>query len=301
VDEPAPVRDFREAGLEVMVPSNCLEGDGSYDLVVHFHGAPSVMKAALSQSELNAALLVVNAGEISGDYADRYSPPGMLDWLLGRAQRVVSTQCPAADRRLRRLALSAWSAGFAAVAALLRSPEVYSRTDAVLLADGLHSALISRSPRALPPDALAVFKPFARASVDGQRYFALTHSAVPTDTYASTTECTNHLLAYLGIERVKEGRPGPLPDMWLDSSARRGGFLVEGYAGGDEHAHSQHLWAIGDTLFRRLRDYWAGAIVPPTASAAPSGSGSPIAVSVEVQGNMTCTKSGHYVECRDEH
>jgi hypothetical protein len=300
-DVPVPIRDFRESGLSVLLPSSCLAGNANYDVVIHFHGAENVMKSVLSKSELNAVLLVVNAGEISGDYADRYAPQGTLEWLLGRVERVVNAQCPLGDRRVRRLGLSAWSAGFAAVGALLRHPDVFARTDAVLLADGLHAPLLSRSPRSLPPDSLATFIAFAQASIAGRKLFAITHSAIRTDTYASTTESADFLLSHLGLVRTSTERPGPLPGMVLESSVQRGGFFLEGYAGGDERAHSQHLWALGDTLFRRLRDHWAGvAAAGPSASARSANSGPPVAVSVEVQGNVTCTKSGSYVECRAE-
>jgi hypothetical protein len=300
-DVPVPIRDFSDSGLSVLLPSACLPGDGSYDVVIHFHGALNVMKSVLSKSELNAAVLVVNAGEISGDYSDRYAPQGTLEWLLGRVERVVNTQCPLGDRRVRRLGLSAWSAGFAAVGALLRHPDVFARTGAVLLADGLHAPLLSHSPRTLPPDSLATFIAFAQASIAGKKLLAITHSAVRTDTYASTTEATDFLLSHLGLVRTSSERPGPLPGMVLESSVERGGFSLEGYAGGDERAHSQHLWALGDTLLRRLRVHWAGVPVPaPSASARSPSSGPPVAVSVEVQGNVTCTKSGSYVECRAE-
>jgi hypothetical protein len=300
-DLPVPIRDFAESGVSVLLPSACLPGDGSYDVVIHFHGALNVMKAALSKSELNVALLVVTVGEISGDYADRYAPQGTLEWLLGRVERVVNTQCPLPNRRVRRLGLSAWSAGFAAVGSLLRHPGVFARTDAVLLADGLHAPLLSRSPRTLPPDSLATFIAFAELAVAGKKLFAITHSAVRTDTYASTTESADFLLSHLGLSRTRTERPGPLPGMVLETSVERGGFSLESYPGGDERAHSQHLWALGDTLFRRLRIHWAGAAVPATsASAHVASGGPPVAVSVEVQGNVTCTKSGSYVECRAE-
>jgi hypothetical protein len=300
-DVPVPIRDFRDSGLSVLLPSACLAGDPSFDAVIHFHGAVNVMKSALSKSELSVALLVVNAGEISGDYADRYAPQGTLEWLLGRVERVVNAQCPLGTRRVRRLGLSAWSAGFAAVGTLLRQPDVFARTDAVLLADGLHAPLLSHSPRTIPPDSLATFIAFAEGAVAGKKLFAITHSAVRTDTYASTTESTDFLLGRLGFARTGTRHPGPLPGMVLESSVERAGFSLEGYAGTDERAHSQHLWAIGDTLFHRLRDYWAG---PATSASASSPELSPVlppvAVSVEVQGDVTCTKTGNYVECRAE-
>jgi hypothetical protein len=153
----------------------------------------------------------------------------------------------------------------------------------------------------LPPDSFATYIVLAEASIAGKKFFAITHSAVRTDTYASTTESADFLLSRLGLVRTSSERPGPLPGMVLESSVERGGFSLEGYAGGDERAHSQHLWALGDTLFRRLRVHWAGVAVPaPSASARSPSSGPPVAVSVEVQGNVTCTKSGSYVECRAE-
>ena len=39
--------------------------------------------------------------------------------------------------------------------------------------------------------------------------------------------------------------------------AELGSFFVDGYAGGDARAHCTHLYAIGDTLWTRLRERWS--------------------------------------------
>ena len=44
--------------------------------------------------------------------------------------------------------------------------------------------------------------------------------------------------------------------MKLISRADQGDFHVRGYAGGDTHAHCDHLNAIGDTLFSTLGAHW---------------------------------------------
>jgi hypothetical protein len=104
------------------VPQDCFD-DRQIDLVVPFHGAPPVMGHALGEARLNAALAVENLGTISQDYASAYTVVARLDDLVRRAMGLVARLCPGREYHPRRLALSAWSAGYAAVGAILARPE----------------------------------------------------------------------------------------------------------------------------------------------------------------------------------
>ncbi len=275
---PAPVsgqvREAKQGQLFVYVPQDCFD-DRQIDLVVHFHGAPPVMGHALGEARLNAALAVENLGTISQDYASAYTVVARLDDLVRRAMGLVARLCPGREYHPRRLALSAWSAGYAAVGAILARPELAAKVDAVLLSDGLHGAFVDSGWRQLPLNALAPFVEFARRAVSGTRLMAITHTAIHTDGYASTTETTSFLLDRLGLERVvfvpAEARFG----MALESEAVRGNFSVEGYAGGDEAAHARQLHSMGQTLFAPLRRRWeaTAAAIPSQPDPAASATG----------------------------
>jgi hypothetical protein len=68
-----------------------------------------------------------------------FGPPSAFDALLASTQHALDNTRRAPSGHLGRIALSAWSAGFAAVGALFRQPTLAARIDAVLLADGPHA------------------------------------------------------------------------------------------------------------------------------------------------------------------
>src|SRR5207244_3237469 len=71
-------------------------------------------------------------------------------WTFPNLLKVIDKQVKKSGRvprsaKLGRLALSAWSAGYGSVSAILRVPTNAKRVDAVLLADGLHSDFVGRT------------------------------------------------------------------------------------------------------------------------------------------------------------
>lgn len=257
---PAPIdpntileTDFGTASL--LMPPDCLPGD-VFDLVIFFHGSPAPLKESLARSRLRAAVLTENVGKISGDYGDRFGMEPTFEVELKLAVDLASRKCPQPGRRVGRIAVGAWSAGFAAALRWLAFPAVADRVDAVLLADGLHSALMDRRTRAFPPDALLQVETFARRAIKGEKLMVITHSEIETRDYASTTESSNFLLERLGLQATEARGPGPVPGMQRLTRAAAGRFVLEGYAGGEERAHGQHLAAVGDTFFTPLREFW---------------------------------------------
>ncbi len=291
-----PVRHAKQGGLHVYLPENCVL-DSEFDLVIHFHGSPPVFEKALRESGLNAAIAVENLGVLSKAYQSRYAQEAMFPHLQRRIVKLVDRACPGAEHRPRRVALSAWSAGYAAVQSVLANPERAANIDAVLLADGMHSAFIHEHDRSLPDNALQPFVDFARVAVAGKKLMVVTHSDVTTRQYASTTESTNFVLEKLGLSRKIAEHAGPLDGMQQLTTAGAGNFTVTGYDGGDETAHSQHLWAFRHTLLEPLRAYWESTAPPITDGTARSEA--PIRVTVEVTDDELCTVTGDYVECRD--
>lgn len=291
-----PIRHAKQGGLHVYLPENCIL-DADFDLVLHFHGAPPVFAKALRESGINAAIAVENLGLMSNAYKSRYSLDATFEFLKHRIVKLVDRACPGAEHQPRRVALSAWSAGYAAVEDILASPERAAEIDAVLLADGMHSAFMHPKLRDLPDNALKPFVEFAREAVAGKKFMIVTHSDVTTGEYASTTESADFLLGKLNVSRESVDRSGPLDGMHQVTEATSGNFKLMGFDGGNEKAHSQHLWAFRDTLLEPLREHWESTAPPVTDTTKRSGQ--PISVTVEVNDDELCTVIGDYVECRE--
>jgi hypothetical protein len=257
VDVNAPERPrlvVTQANNAVLLPADCFGDSSTYDVVIHFHGIHTALEPAMARSGLHAAMLVLNDGIGASVYSQKYQFDWSLPWLLKRIHRVVQRECPMPGRRVGRVALSAWSAGYAAVWRILLHPETSTEVDAVLLADGLHARVGDGGE--LGAADMRPFLRFAREAVAGKKLFAITHSEIPTPGYASTTETADYLLAELGMRRVHEWRDGPRPGMMLLSSAERGWLSIEGYVGISKRAHADHQWAMGSTLLPRLREWW---------------------------------------------
>jgi hypothetical protein len=153
--------------------------------------------------------------------------------------------CPGADAKPRRIALTAWSAGYGAVEKLLSRAEDRERVDAALLADGLHAGFTDRWKRTLAPNALQAFRDFGELAKQGKKLFAITHSSIMTDGYGSTTECSRFLLAALNV-----ACDDPLV------SAKVSAFSVEGFTGNDKAAHIIQFRQMDTTLLSKLRSRW---------------------------------------------
>jgi hypothetical protein len=255
-NEPARAR-FGYAVL--YVPTFFHAVDGTYDLVVHFHGMSSVQEENFERAGVNAAVVSVNLGVASDAYADAFRAPGTFDALLRQTHRALQATgrlgaAPLGAARLGRIALSAWSAGFASVGSILKQPGVADRVDAVLLADGPHANYIA--PHRVNDAAIERWARIAEAAMRGEKLFALTHSSIPTVGYPSTTETIGELLKLTDMEKVPTDAIGPR-GMRAIYESHRGDFHVEGYEGQTAKDHIDHIKAMGDTLLPYLRERWA--------------------------------------------
>jgi hypothetical protein len=249
----APAR-ARFGHAELYVPTFFAPVDGTYDLVVHFHGMASLQEDNFERARLNAAVVSVNLGVASDAYADAFRAPGSFDALLRQAHRALVATGRAQGAHLGRVALTAWSAGFASVGAILRQPGVLDRVDAVLLADGPHANYVA--PHKVNDAAIARWVQVAEEAKDGDKLFALTHSSIPTEGYPSTTETIGELLKLTDVEKVPTDATGPR-GMRAIYESHRGDFHVAGYEGTTKKDHIDHIKAMAETLLPYLRDRWA--------------------------------------------
>ena len=265
----APLRHVTRQGRVVFIPEGCRSVESPYDLVVHFHGAPTSLEPTYEKSGIGGVLAIFNLGIGSGAYEDAFSPRGAFEEALARVADVVAERCPGASKVQRRIALTGWSAGYGAIWKVLDRQVLADRVDAVLLADGLHAGFEPdrKAQRQVNAAQMAAFSLYADRAAAGEKLFAMTHSSIMTP-YASTTETSNFLLMQQNVPRVAHDTFGPRPGMQLLSRADRGGLHVQGYTGNDPPAHCDHLHAMGETLFPYLRDLWSRTPLSESAAAA---------------------------------
>ncbi|MCU0691760.1 MAG: hypothetical protein MUF54_10195 [Polyangiaceae bacterium] len=255
------------------VPSGFVPEDGTYDMLVHFHGVPTRMRPAFQAAGFDHAVLVtVNLGLGSGPYEERFALPAAFPQLLASIERAMDEREATRGLKRGRLALSGWSAGYGAIKQVLAQPAVRDGVDAVLLADGLHAGFVGPYGRTIHALRMAPFVAFAEQAVQGSKLLAIAHSAIRTTTYASTTETARYLAAALGLQTGKaDGQR--VGSMEMTSRVEQRGFRVHGFAGSDANAHVDHLAHIDETLLGQLRTWWnGGASVADSNANAQSGS-----------------------------
>jgi hypothetical protein len=243
----------RVGNADMYVPTFFHAQDGAYDLVVHFHGMASLQEDNFERAHLNAVVVSVNLGTASDAYADAFRAPGSFDALLARTQRALDKTGRAPGAHLGRIALSAWSAGFASVGAILKQPGVADRVDAVILADGPHT-MYDASHHIYEP-GMQKWVSLAQAAMRGEKLFALTHSSIPTIGFPSTTETIGELLKLASVEKEPHAAIGPR-DMREIYEANVGDFHVAGYEGQTKKDHIDHIKGMSETLLPLLRERW---------------------------------------------
>lgn len=217
------------------------------DLIVHLHGEEPVRRE-LAESGAPLVLATYTLGPDQG-YAPAFAGPRLAQ-VTSEVEQALSGELGRAVR-VRKLGLSAWSAGFTGVAAVLAQPSG-RKPDAVALIDGLHAP---RADRQAFRAQLAPFLEYARQASAGEGWLLVSHSSIDPPDFASTTETAHYLIAELGgsPELVRqEERYG----LQLVELFRRGDLQVRGYAGNDKPDHCAQLALLRD-VYAELARRWA--------------------------------------------
>jgi hypothetical protein len=254
----------------LFVPPKFRSDDGEFDVYIHFHGNPTVVKESAAGASLNALVYAVNLGNGSGPYEDKYAVAGVLEQTINKIQETAKNR-GLRDAKVRRVALGSWSAGYGALAKLLDVEANVQKIDSVLVMDGIHAAYLDPKTKAVDPARLAPFTRFAKLASEGKRLFSITHSDIGGMTYASTSETADALLREVGSTRAQTKETPPrvttpallaaLPkpqDTWLEqtSDAKMGGLHVRGYSGQTPDQHMAHLVQMSVTVLPELAERW---------------------------------------------
>lgn len=241
----------RESALgqgSLYIPERAIDEFGRFDLVVHLHGREPVLREiAASMQPLVLHTFTLAPGE---SYGPHFSGPRLFPELIERVEAAISERAGRATR-VRHVALTAWSAGFEGVRAVLSQPEE-PRLDAIALIDALHAP---RDPAAFEM-RLAPFVAFAERAVAGERLMIVTHSSIRTPDYASTTETAHRLVSELGGRPLAVRRDDGF-GLELVETFTRGELYVRGYAGNDKADHCAQLFLMR-SVFNALAKRWKG-------------------------------------------
>jgi hypothetical protein len=239
-EKPKGRRDKLRVGT-LFVPDS-VKVQGKIPLFIHFHGSPWLPEVAATTLG-RAAVITVQLGTGSAIYGKAFADPATFGELLSEAEANAGV-------RFEPVGLTAWSAGYGAVRAILKAPEAYERVRFILLLDGLHAGYVSGKPGTresqLRAEDLEVFVRFAKHAADGKKLI-VTHTEIFPGTFASTTETADYLLKQLKLRRQAVLKWGPMQTQQL-SETRKGKLVVAGFAGNSAPDHVDQLHALPEFL-----------------------------------------------------
>jgi len=242
--------DWAPIGLGKLSAPRALDlgESGDFELVIHLNGDIPVRRELIQSGQ--PFVLYALTLDPSQSYAPVFTGPHVYEAMVSAIEQTM-TQRVGKPAHARRVALSAWSAGFVGIEAALAQPQSKD-VDAVILIDGLHAP---RGDEAAFKAQLDPFLSYARRAAAGERLMVVSHSSIDPPNFASTTECAHYLIAALGGTPLAVRRADPL-GLELVEYYSRGGFQVRGYAGNDKADHCAQL-AVLRTAFTALGRRWA--------------------------------------------
>lgn len=229
------------------IPAPNLKAPDERTLLVHLFGSAYVPMHAVALAGSPYVLAVVNLGAGSSAYERPLSDSTAWNNLLKRIREESSART-GGRVHLGRVIVSAFSAGYGGVRALLSDESVAASINGVILLDGLHTSYLpERTVLAeggvLDTAKLVPFLRYARRAVAGETKMLITHSEIFPGTFASTTETTDWLISSLGLTRTPVLKWGP-SGMQQISEVKRGGLAIMGFAGNTGPDHIDHLHGL---------------------------------------------------------
>jgi hypothetical protein len=248
----------RIAGMNVWLPPG-LAKDEPYDVVVHFHGHPAVVADGYRRSGVRAVVAIVNMGISSAVYEHTFKDRARFAKIRRALRKGLERRGWRSGER--RLVLSSFSAGYAALRSLLRDDALEREVDAIIMLDGMHASLDRAGT--IETTSIAPFVRFAERAARGEKLMVVTHSQIETRRYASTTRAVDAVLEAVHVpgrerEGVVRGKAlGGTPVTLARTREARGGALhVAGFEGNDADGHSKHLLGAGEIAFAKLARHW---------------------------------------------
>jgi hypothetical protein len=221
--------------------------DGKFILVFHLHSASWAAENQVYRGNVNAVLFNIHLGALSSPYQNYFSNQlnfqTILNLIVSRlASGIINNPVP------DKIILTSFSAGYAGVREILKTPDYYNKINALTLADGLHS----NSDLSTMHQQMKDFVKFGKDARDRRKIFYLTHSSITTSGYQSTTQTANYLIDSLGIQRIPFIANDEIGLQY--SRCDTGNFHLKGYNGNTADDHLKHLYAMHLMLSSVIQD-----------------------------------------------
>jgi hypothetical protein len=261
----------------LVTPKTFTIKEGDYDLIIHFHGNRHIVQESVEHAGIDAALAIINVGIRSAPYRNHYQSPESFDGLLAQIDQGLRRR-GVHHPKLRRLALTSWSAGYGAIESILQvrhsPPPETDQLDAIIALDGVHAGFVDGDHDRLSERTISAFLNAARAAAQGALLVSLTHSEIDPIEYASTKRTQEYILGavgghpnrgpvlpmppYLQLESARGAVPqGKEKHMVPLSDTRVGLFRVQGFEGITAEHHSAHLTQMAAVALPDLAKRWA--------------------------------------------
>lgn len=217
------------------------------DIMVHFHGADSVVLENFIQSGRSGVLVVINYPGLSAAYDVPFTDRHLFRTILADAQSRLS-QVYGRPIGIGRLALTSFSAGYAAVRRILQYPDYDGMVTDIVLADSLYASYVNVNGTNVPdPAQIKDFTRMALRATLGRATFTMTHSQLFPGTYASTRECADAIISAVGATRTAASGTDAT-GMTLESTVNKAFFRIRSYQGTTGDDHMNHLHQMQEAL-----------------------------------------------------
>jgi hypothetical protein len=250
---------FEKDEATLFIPPGYQTREGRFiDIVLHLHGAPAVVEAALVETKWPAVLIEFNRKGLSSVYTKPFSDPALFPRLLASTVSAIKDLKLADDPRVGRVVVSSFSAGFGGVRELLKVPESFATIDGLVMLDSIYCGYTGKAAdHRVDPALMDGFRRFALDAASGRKTFLLTHSEQVPEGYASTTETADYLIDAVGAmaTATKSDWGNSLMQTRI---ASKGKFVVIGFGGKEGDDHMKHLRQVAK-LWKRFLAMEQGA------------------------------------------
>jgi len=210
--------------------------NGEFTLVFHLHSASWAAEDEVYKSHTNAVLFNIHLGSFSSSYQTYFSNQAKFQGILDTIISALDSAGIFQDPSIGSLIVTSFSAGYAGVREIFKTPAYYDRMDALTLADGLHCSSDPPTMQLQMQD----FVRFAAGARDQDKVFLLTHSSITTVGYENTTQTADYLITHIGTTRIPFNVTDSIGQQY--SRADTGFFHVRGYFGTTASDHLKHLY-----------------------------------------------------------
>jgi hypothetical protein len=175
-----------------------------FPISMHFWLGDEEMMRAFCEAGFNAVHYNSELVGRSNQFRDPFLADSKLfDQILEDIEVTVRQEYKSPHLRVGDVAISAFSAGYAAVREILKNPTHFMRIKTLIMADTIYADFVSNEVRVPVIEQMVDFMRFAQAAAQGEKTMIVTHIDYDCDHagYCSTRRTADMLLAAVGGRR----------------------------------------------------------------------------------------------------